>query len=42
MTTMTLYFAPDSRPRVPLIALEEIGHPYTLEVVALTVTAAKS
>jgi glutathione S-transferase len=35
MTTMTLYFAPDSCPRVPLIALEEIGHPYTLEVVAL-------
>jgi glutathione S-transferase len=36
MTEMTLYFAPDSCPRVPLIALEEIGHPYTLEVVALT------
>jgi glutathione S-transferase len=35
VTTMTLYFAPDSCPRVPLIALEEIGHPYYLEVVAL-------
>lgn len=35
MTTMTLYFAPDSCLCVPLIALEEIGHPYTLEVVAL-------
>ena len=34
MTDMTLYFAPDSCARVPLIALEEIGHPYNLEVVA--------
>src|ERR1700693_2600429 len=34
MTTMTLYFAPDSCARVPLIALEEVGQPYTLEVVA--------
>ena len=34
MTKMTLYFAPDSCARVPLIALEEIGRPYTLEVVA--------
>ena len=34
MTDMTLYFAPDSCARVPLIALEEIGHPYRLEVVA--------
>jgi len=31
---MTLYFAPDTCARVPLIALEEIGHPYSLEVVA--------
>ena len=34
MTTMTLFFAPDSCARVPLIALEEIGCPYNLEVVA--------
>ena len=34
MTQLTLYFAPDSCARVPLIALEEIGHPYTLETVA--------
>lgn len=34
MTKMTLYFAPDSCARVPLIALEEIGRPYTLEIVA--------
>jgi glutathione S-transferase len=34
MTTMTLYFAPDSCARVPLIALEEIGRPYRLEIVA--------
>jgi glutathione S-transferase len=34
MTELTLYFAPDSCARVPLIALEEIGHPYTLETVA--------
>jgi glutathione S-transferase len=34
MTTMTLFFAPDSCARVPLIALEEIGNPYKLELVA--------
>ena len=34
MTDMTLYFAPDSCARVPLIALEEIGQPYNIEVVA--------
>ena len=34
MTNMTLYFAPDTCARVPLTALEEIGHPYSLEVVA--------
>ena len=34
MTEMTLYFAPDSCARVPLIALEEIGRHYRLEVVA--------
>jgi len=32
--TLQLHFAPDTCARVPLIALEEIGHPYTLEVVA--------
>jgi glutathione S-transferase len=34
MTDMTLYFAPDSCARVPLIALEEIGRLYKIEVVA--------
>jgi len=34
MPILTLYFAPDSCARVPLIALEEIGRPYSLEVVA--------
>ena len=34
MTELTLYFAPDSCSRVPLIALEEIGCPYDLHVVA--------
>jgi glutathione S-transferase len=34
MPKLTLYFAPDSCARVPLIALEEIGIPYSLEVVA--------
>jgi glutathione S-transferase len=34
MPKLTLYFAPDSCARVPLIALEEIGRPYSLEVVA--------
>ena len=34
MTTMTLFFSPDSCARVPLIALEEIGIPYKLELVA--------
>lgn len=33
-TPITLFFAPDSCARVPLIALEEIGEPYELEVVA--------
>lgn len=31
---LKLYFAPDTCARVPLIALEEIGCPYALEVVA--------
>jgi glutathione S-transferase len=31
---LKLYFAPDSCARVPLIALEEIGCPYELEVIA--------
>src|SRR6266851_808491 len=34
MIAMTLYFAPDSCARVPLIALEEIGRHYNLDVVA--------
>ena len=34
MTALTLYFAPDSCARVPLIALEETGAPYRIEVVA--------
>jgi glutathione S-transferase len=34
MTKITLFFAPDSCARVPLIALEEIGGPYSLEIVA--------
>jgi len=34
LTDICLYFAPDSCARVPLIALEEIGHPYRIEVVA--------
>lgn len=34
MIQLTLHFAPDTCARVPLIALEEIGCPYTLEVVA--------
>jgi glutathione S-transferase len=34
MPKLTLYFAPDSCARVPLIALEEIGRPYRLEIVA--------
>jgi glutathione S-transferase len=34
MPKLTLYFAPDTCARVPLIALEEIGSPYSLEVVA--------
>jgi glutathione S-transferase len=34
MTELTLYFAPDTCARVPLIALEEIGCPYALEVIA--------
>jgi len=31
---ITLYFAPDTCARVPLVALEEIGQPYRIEVVA--------
>ena len=34
MDALTLYFAPDSCARVTLTALEEIGRPYGLEVVA--------
>jgi len=34
MPKLTLYFAPDTCARVPLIALEEIGRPYSLEIVA--------
>lgn len=34
MTELTLFFAPDTCARVPLIALEEIGCQYSLEVVA--------
>jgi glutathione S-transferase len=34
MPTFTLYFAPDTCARVPLIALEEIGCPYTIEIIA--------
>jgi glutathione S-transferase len=33
VTQITLHFAPDSCSRVPLIALEEIGHPFKLELV---------
>src|SRR5258708_21237858 len=32
--TFTLHFAPDTCARVPLIALEEIGCPYRIEIVA--------
>jgi glutathione S-transferase len=34
MPTLTLHFAPDTCARVPLIALEEIGCPYKIEIVA--------
>jgi glutathione S-transferase len=34
MPTFTLHFAPDTCARVPLIALEEIGCPYRIEIVA--------
>jgi glutathione S-transferase len=34
MNKLTLHFAPDTCARVPLIALEEIGCPYTVEIVA--------
>jgi glutathione S-transferase len=34
MPTFTLYFAPDTCARVPLIALEEIGCPYKIEIIA--------
>jgi glutathione S-transferase len=34
MPTFTLHFAPDTCARVPLIALEEIGCPYKIEIVA--------
>ncbi len=33
-TTPTLYFAPHSCARVPLIALEEIGQPYEVRLIA--------
>lgn len=34
MTNLVLHFAPDTCARVPLIALEQIGCPYDIEVVA--------
>ena len=34
MSDITLHFAPDTCARVPLIALEEAGHPYRIELVA--------
>lgn len=34
MTELVLHFAPDTCARVPLIALEEIGCPFDIEVVA--------
>jgi glutathione S-transferase len=34
MPTLTLHFAPDTCARVPLTALEEIGCPYNVEIVA--------
>lgn len=34
MTDLVLHFAPDTCARVPLIALEEIGHPFGIEVIA--------
>jgi hypothetical protein len=34
MPTFTLHFAPDTCARVPLIALEKIGCPYRIEIVA--------
>jgi glutathione S-transferase len=33
MSVLTLYFAPDTCARVPLIALEQAGGPYGLEIV---------
>lgn len=34
MTDLVLHFAPDTCARVPLIALEKIGQPFTIEIVA--------
>jgi glutathione S-transferase len=34
MTDITLYFAPDTCARVPMIALEETGHPFQTELIA--------
>jgi glutathione S-transferase len=34
MTDITLYFAPDTCARIPMIALEETGHPFRTELIA--------
>jgi glutathione S-transferase len=34
MTDIALYFAPDTCARVPMIALEEAGHPFRTELIA--------
>lgn len=34
MTKITLHFAPNTCARVPLVALEEIGIPFSVEVIA--------
>ncbi len=34
MSAITLYFAPDTCARVPMIALEETGHPFQTELIA--------
>lgn len=34
MTELTLYFAPDTCARVTMIALEEVGQPFEVEVIA--------
>ena len=33
MTDISLHFAPDTCSRVPMVALEETGHPYRMELV---------